>query len=130
MPVRLTGASRPYAGRVEVYRAGIWLPISASAAINATQVGAAACARLGYARSIVDTHNSYSNPAVSPQWSSVDCTGMELESDLMACSFGGWTAGTDELGVECFNSTGQLHLMHCCMSQGSVKAGTACMFRV
>jgi hypothetical protein len=105
--VRLAGTGTESAGRILVWRSGMWAAISAPSAVNATQIGATACASLGYERSIVDPHSSYWDPAVSPQWSGVDCTGQD---SLLECGYGSWTSGTDELGVECFSSSGKFCL--------------------
>ena len=106
-PVRLTGTPIPSTGRLEVFRSGIWTAVRSNSIANITAVADVVCSELGYTQSLTDQFNTFADPTVNVEWESLSCSG--TEASVLGCSYGGWTAGGDELGLACFNSTGRQH---------------------
>ena len=107
--LRLSGSSLPSQGRLEVWRLGAWGVVSHSAT-NASAVAQAACRSLGYARGLAEGpySNSYFRAMGTATWDGLSCLGGE--SSLFDCYSGPgpFGSGTDqELGVACFNETGE-----------------------
>ena len=120
MPLRLSGTDRPSAGRVEVWRDGVWAAVSTfylfpGSGLDAGAIGRVACRMLGYNQSIISTSDAYSMPNVNVVWESLNCTGKE--ASILDCTFPtgyrSWSGGLysggprKELGVECFPDGGE-----------------------
>jgi len=104
VPVRLTGTSRTDAGRLEVFRSGIWATVTTYSSQSNDLLAAVVCAQLGYPQSLAVTYPAYQVPQASAQWYGIECEG--TESSVDECTYNSFTDGNDALGVECFNSTG------------------------
>ncbi|KAI3424823.1 hypothetical protein D9Q98_008209 [Chlorella vulgaris] len=103
VPVRLTGTSRTDAGRLEVFRSGIWATVTTYSSQSNDLLAAVVCAQLGYPQSLAVTYPAYQVPQASAQWFGIECEG--TESSVDECTYNSFTYGSDELGVECFSST-------------------------
>lgn len=105
MPVRLAGGDSPAAGRLEVFRSGLWAAVWSETAVDAAAIARTACRMLGYNLSAVSATSGYLSPFKTPQWSGMNCTGEEASTD--DCSVTGWaTNNPSELAVACANGPG------------------------
>ncbi|EFN51435.1 hypothetical protein CHLNCDRAFT_28040, partial [Chlorella variabilis] len=106
--VRLLNGSVPNEGRLELLHAGQWWPVCRDSFQG--RAAWAACRSLGYARGLAEGpySNSYFRAMGTATWDGLSCLGGE--SSLFDCYSGPgpFGSGTDqELGVACFNETGE-----------------------
>ena len=111
--IRLVGGTTPYEGRVEVYRNRQWQTVCDDLwGISEAQV---VCRQLGYGSAVSALRNAYFGRGSGAQWEvNWYCSGNE--SSLQSCRTSSSSCGHyEDASVRCFNSSGELKVVHCWM---------------
>ena len=108
MTVRLGGSGSPDAGRLEMYREGLWAAVQPGATPNATHLVELVCQALGYTGGFMWDTNVYEAREALPVWQSLTCA--EGSTSLFQCTVdASWTVGDSHLTAACSNDvTGEL----------------------
>ena len=102
--VRLTGSDRLSAGRLEVYRSGIWASVHAYSVPNVPAVAATVCSQLGYTHSMTESFSTFHNPSTNAQLNTFSCA--NSAPSVLGCTSNGWNAYGPELAIACHNDIG------------------------
>lgn len=101
-PLSLTGGPTRTAGRLELFKNGMWAAVDAHSIPNAAAIAQVACRQLGgYTGFLMEWWNTFHDPTVNVQWQGLACDGSE--SSLADCTTQWLQADNAELAITCFN---------------------------